>query len=651
MRIPHRASALGLLAAATLAAAPATAVAYSPLTGDAAEQALLKSVRAEKLIRAREQAEKILKRRPESLIARYALALVFHDEEGNLPRALYHARRAERQLQGRYGTPPQGQLAKEWHRKLLLEQESILGELDKRNAQLALLDRHDKLYKPALDYRRIWALMKLHRFAEATRIAKKVSLSKRVSRRVSGLNGLIAIEMERLRPRATFKVGMKGVVDTGYRSCILLHNTSEAAFAVFKFSEAERLANKALQASMKDCPNSSYPHLASLYLLRGDYQRAMQAVRSARKQGVRRRYRQQFEMLNDSWLFRLLYVLGRFDKVLERGRRIFRAPDRVGMTSLTKEMTRFAAAVEYHMALRAEMERLRERASVRPLHRRLGTWLQLRRLDHKAWVVRRRAARLLANPRVELRSLVRPYFTPVLPWSSGHLIEVAGAGVVKQALTDARSRERMRRTAAYFDALEGELIYRDGDLPRALTLADKALKLLPSDEKLLRGRVEAWSADAAWRLGRRKDAERRYHQVLQRFPTALRILGVRLPVRVLADGRPLSRAIAKTLLGSRRLRVDDGAGFVVRVTGRKDRARLCLESRAGRRYACAEQKLPLKLPKAEDSEAERVARIIDLFHRKGFAPKVDLTQRDINSLDGSAVRGDADELIKKVLEK
>ena len=41
--------------------------------------------------------------------------------------------------------------------------------------------------------------------------------------------------------------------------------------------------------------------------------------------------------------------------------------------------------------------------------------------------------------------------------------------------------------------------------------------------------------------------------------------------------------------------------------------------------------------------------LLDRFHRKVFAPKIDLTQREINSLDGSAVRGDADQVLRDVL--
>ena len=46
---------------------------------------------------------------------------------------------------------------------------------------------------------------------------------------------------------------------------------------------------------------------------------------------------------------------------------------------------------------------------------------------------------------------------------------------------------------------------------------------------------------------------------------------------------------------------------------------------------------------------ERVAEALDAFHREVFSPRVDLTQWDINSLDGSAVRGDADDVLRGVL--
>jgi len=76
----------------------------------------------EKLIRAREQAEKILRQRPGSIIAHYALALVFHDEEGNLPRSLYHLGKEKKSCSALWRVPG-NQHAQSWHRKFLEEEQ------------------------------------------------------------------------------------------------------------------------------------------------------------------------------------------------------------------------------------------------------------------------------------------------------------------------------------------------------------------------------------------------------------------------------------------------------------------------------------------------------------------------------------------------
>jgi hypothetical protein len=300
------------------------------------------------------------------------------------------------------------------------------------------------------------------------------------------------------------------------------------------------------------------------------------------------------------------------------------------------------------------MEALREHASVRPLPYRLKTWAQVRQLDYQAWLSRRQVARLVAT-RVQPVNLLRPYFTPLMPWNSGALVEAAGGGVILEVLRQARQQETMRRQSEpYFNGLQSEVAYREENPAEALELAERALALLAKEEVLLRGRLQAIAADAALQLGKNSLAEGYFHQVLERFPTALRILRIPLPVRALSDQHPLSQRVAETLLRSRRLR-SSSHGFIVRVTEDKRILILCLENPSGQRYGCAFYSPTLDPSKgrsaAPPSEEETVARAIDTFHRKVFAPKVDLTQRDINSLDGSAVRGDADELIKDVLGK
>ena len=624
---------------------------------DEAEQELLRLLRSEKHIRAREKAEKLLRRQPGSIIARYTLAMVYHDEEANLPRALYHIRHTEQRLIKRFGRKPTDHQAKVWHRKILQEQIIILGEMDRREEQLEAMDRADALYNPKMDRWRIWPLMKLHRFDEAVKLSRKLALSTDQYLRISGLNGLIAIESEKLKPRECFQEGLKAVTATSHRSCILNQNTAEAAFAVYRFGEAERLALKSVQAPLEDCPASAYPHLANLYLLRADFQKAMDAVKSARGSKVEKRYRQQFEMGNTAWLSRLLYTLGKFHKAHELASRIMVSPDRVGMTSFSREVMKVIYTLDYHAAIMAKAEALREQASARPLSQRPALWARLANLHRKAWVARRRVARLLSS-KDHLLHLLRPYLKPLPPWNAGALIEVVGSGVMLRALAQVRAVETMKKeTAPYFDALEAEVAFRGGRLGRALELARDAAVKLPTDEVLLRGRAMAMAAAAAMGLGKRTEAEAHFHKVLHRFPTALRILGVRLPVTVRTTPGDLAGMVGERLLSSRRLTSGD-LGFTVRVTGGPRALRICLEGRGGVRFACS---VSTGKGGKDDGDArawreavdddERVALALDRFHEKVFAPKIDLTQRDINSLDGSAVRGDADEVLRDVLGK
>ncbi len=620
-----------------------------PLEGDAEEQRLLSWLRKEKFIRAREQAEKLLARRPTSIIARYALAQAFFEEEANLPRALHHLQLVERRLLQRHGSPPRHALAQRWHRRVLLDQVKVLGEMDRRTEQLEVIGRHDALYQPKQDHRRIWPLMKLHRFAEATRIANKLIRSSDAAKRVSGYNGLLSIEFERERPQACFKVAMRALSATGYRSCVLNLNAAEAAFAVFRFDEVERLAQRSVQAPQKDCPSSAHPHLASLYLLRGDFQRAVSAVKAARTAGVERRHRQQFEMTLNAWLMRLLSALGKSDKALELARRVVRAPDRMGLTSFSQELMELIHTVDYRAALEAEIERLRERASARTVWARLKIWLQIKRHRLSSWRARRKAATPLAKGS-RLRGLLRPYLKPLPPWRTPELIEIAGHGVFAEAVERARRRERMKaQVEPYFAAGLGEIAYREGRRTRALELARQALAGLPKDEVLLRGRVLAWAADAALALGKAKLARDHFDAVLYRWPTALRLLGIRVPVDKISaegdQGSTLAAKIAGRLRRSRRLKPTGGLGFKVHVEQRGTAVRSCLSGPRGRRYACG----VIDLSKVEGKEDEKITAAVDAFHDQVFAPKIDLTQQDINSLDGSAVRGRADEVLREVL--
>lgn len=612
------------------------------LQPSAAEQQMLSALQSSKYVRAREQAQAILASQPHSVFGLFTMGRVYQRAETNLPRALHYMGRAEKALAMR-GAATDGTY-RHWHRKVLLAQVEILGWMDRRGAQLAVIDRHDRLYRPKMDLLRVWPLMKLHRFDEALRIARKARLSANLPKRISGYNNLLSIEFERERPVAAYKIGREALLATDERSCVINHNVAEAAFAVFEFVEAERLALKSIQAPIKDCPSTAHWLLANLYLLRADFSRAVAAVKEAREQPIASTYREQFEMFVTAWLTRLLYALGQFDQSLELARRVLRAPNREGLTSYSSEMQKAVYTIDYYAVLRARIEQLAERGAARSPWRQVGLWFQRLRLELEAWRTRRRATKLLGRARM-LSSLLRPYVKPFPAWNASVLAEIAGSAVVRRAIDQMRSEsDPGGETEGYWQAVETSLAYRDGDYAKVQQLARRCLVALPPDEALLRARVSVWGGAAAYEQGDRSAARRYFEDALYRWPTAFRVERVELPVSVTSDGDPLARRVAHKMLDSPRLRRDElDTGLAVSVARRGWALEICLTGARGRRYGCVTSKV------SRDSDDDRtVSAAIDRFHDTVFAPLIDLTQQDISSLDGSAVRGRADEVLREV---
>ena len=87
----------------------------------------------------------------------------------------------------------------------------------------------------------------------------------------------------------------------------------------------------------------------------------------------------------------------------------------------------------------------------------------------------------------------------------------------------------------------------------------------------------------------------------------------------------IDRALAKAVMRSPRFE-SSGNGLRIQVEG----SRICLFGRTGTSWGCSEAELE------EDETAESYAqRVVDSFHEVIFAPRVDLSRIDINSLDGS----------------
>ncbi len=593
----------------------------------AEERAVLAELQAGKLIKAREAAAKLLLAQPSSFVGTWAMARVHHDEEGNHARALYYLKRAQALL---------GRQDKVWSRTLLLEEYDILTEMARDEEALESLTRYEQLLGPAPAHLRIWPLLRLGRYQESTEIARRLSESSDAEDRAYGLNGLLALASRQDEREQAYRFGKAGVRATNERDCVLLRNTGNAASKSFRPREAEELWLKASKQRTGNCMESPMSNLASLYVSMGEPQKALTALRDARTWPVEKRYRPQFALSVHESMCELLEVLGKEVEAAKLATELYRQQRRTGMTSGSKAGEQLGRTLQYAFALEGHIARLKEKASYLQVTKGVGSALpELAPLAAARWEAHRTLVKLFSEGRT-LMSWVRPNLDGDA-WRAAELASIVGSGVLRSTLDEGRVLDaEYPQARAYYDAIEGELSFRSGNLARAVTLARSALEGLPREEALLRLRTQAWLAEVLWRLDRRDEAGVEYREVMRRWPTALRKLGLSLPVVLSTDGSAPAEDAASGLRRSSRFDLEDGAPFRLRVDSQGETVTVCLTDGAGSRFSCASGK---GAPAA-----------LEAFHAAAFSPAVTLTESDLNSLDGSPTRVSADDALRQVLQ-
>jgi len=622
---------LAALLAVTLAASGAEAGVLEAATPE--ERALLQKLEGHKYVEARAAAEAILAAAPSSIVALWAMAVVHEEAEGNSARALFFLQRAEAELKSAGEDPV-------WHEKIVYEQFDLLAQMGRDAEALAMADRHDALFAPMDPTLRIWNLFKAGRVDEARRIARVGMSSNDFFSRARGYNGMASLEFELHNRDASYQWSVDGVRATQERDCILLRNAGEAAFNRFRFEEAETLMTKAAKGKAPDCPaNDGYGQLAGLYLIQGELQKALAALRSFNAVRYPRRLWPQFAMNRRAITALALHALGRPKDAERVSAEVYAMPQRVGMVSGSVNHERFIRVFHYWAALGPRLQQVREQRAARPLAASLASATDAQRLALTRWTLRRELIQLLADSD-RLVTFARPNLWETYEWHAwqiADLIELAGTGVVAKAIEEARAADAAYpEAAAYFDAVEGELKFRQGRLDEADALARKASASLDPREALLRWRTLAWQAEALTQLGRGGEAQALYAEVLEKFPPVFRVLELRLPVSLSDDGSEPARTARERLTGSPRFAERSGAPFRVHASARDGVVEICLRDAQGVQFTCASDKGPQSA--------------LDRFHEAAFSPRISLSQLDLNSLDGSTTSVGADQALKGVLE-
>ena len=598
-----------------------------------------------KLIRARELATKILREHPDSFVGHYVMGEVEHDAEANFPRAVFHLEQARAEFEKKYGATPGEGTPWRWHTRILLALSNTYGEIEQHEKKLGLLAQYNLQYDPDHIAEQAWPLMKLRKFDEARKVAALALSTDDSRQREIALNALCAIEFEAGRDDASYdacKRAMENARSLGNEQDPAdLMNFAEASRSVFKLDEAERIDREATEAAIAWYGNP-WSELAELYLREGRLPEALGAIkeiasyRASRPPHVRESDRNE----NRRALSAFFLVLGRPDDSLRVTQKSLVAPDRRGHNSRDPAQDKLVAALLDRAAHLLKAERGREDASALPLHTRLGAYAKSLYKRGEAWLSGRRAVRAVGDAEHlagsfqigTARSAVLP------PWLVGDLVRAIGPGAARAALVAARADDRRSGVPAYYDAFEGEAAFLAGADEDGERLLKRASEGLPSAEQLLRARVLALLGALYLERGQETLALRELERAMQIDPGVLRRLSLRLPVRLRAADEPVAESFADALDNSPRFDVDD-SGLSISVRADRARGEACLVGVSGAQLACAQAEA-----KSNEDADTLAGKLLTAFHEKVFAPPIDLSQVDANSLDGSTLRGSDQDL-------
>lgn len=597
------------------------------------EERALAEAQAGRHIKAREIAEAVVRAQPDSFAGHHVLGFVHHYGEANFARALYHQNRALHLFVQQHGEVPTPPAPWRWHARILREMVWTHGDLEHYEEQLRWMARYSELYEPDFVAERAWPFMKLRRFDEAREAAALGRATGDPRQNEIALNALCAVEFEAGDDQASYEACREAMMlhggDPSRQGAVDFTNFAEAARAVFRLDEAERVDLLATRAQVSWYGNP-WLELTELYVRQARFVEALEALRQVPGYRERRppHVRDADRNEHQRALAQFFLLIGRADDAARMSEKALHAPDRRAHTSRDPAQDRAIAALLHRASLRLRAEQRAEEAIGAPFYERLWSWVLAQNDRVAAWTSGRVAARSLADEdRLVGTFLIGTHRSAVMPpWLLGELVDVLGAGVVREAVRRARAEDDREGSDAYYDACEAEAALSAGDPERARELAARASLGLAPGEVLLRARMTAVTAEASRRLGDVRRASEAYGEAFQADPGIFRRFGWPVPVRLEVRGDAHAEAIAEHIASSARFDVD-GWGLTVQV--QPDQA--CLVDPSGAVLACADATAG---EDGEDADAYR-ARVARLFLERAFAPRIDLSQTDANSLDGS----------------
>jgi tetratricopeptide (TPR) repeat protein len=601
-----------------------------------------------RFVRARETAENMLRQDKNSVLGNYLMGVAMQRGEGNLPLARYYLGRARTLFEKNAGLQASEQ-GTELHAHIMFEMLLVAGLTERHEEQIRLVNQYTQTFGVDMGERSGWSLMKLGRHNEARQLMLKYLQTKDPDTRRGALNTLGSIEMSLGNYEEAFRWFTVLKSELTERDSIniatLVRNRAEVANVLLKFDEAEADTLLATKYFHPNSYSNPWMSLSILYTAEGRLAEAISAISSMHAWDRRSDPTLEQQRWNDGQQATAIVLLatGYHDAALQIIRRIRSKPDRRGTTSGTMDQAEIGLLFLWREALRLQRESLKEEMVSDGVQDWLiAAWERLK-VENEVWAANSRLNALLV-PRKRLPWILRPYApdSPVTEWMRPGLHLTVGEGLARTEIEAllARQGKTAKREEPYLHASLGEVLIRSGEYAKGLEALTSAKTNLPREEALLRARIEALAAHALERMGQLDRAAIAWRNAMERHAGMVRLLDLSIPVTLSSDNSPAANQAVSWLEKSPRFH--RGRGFTLSVSTSGQRLFAQLRGRDG---AVLSQASTQVLPDVKDT-ARMLCKEI---HRRAFATKIDLSQMDINSLDGSVISGDSSRMSLKEL--
>lgn len=588
-----------------------------------------------KFARARTLAEDLLKQDPNNYAALYLLGRVYLWGEGSVPRAYHCFDKAQRRLE-RLSDHPESGPSWKIYAQLLQDKATAAQQLEKYSEAMSLIDLYDKHFVPKHTAYKGWSLLKLGRADEARQLLLQLlDDPKHQSTRGHILNTLGNIEFESdnlEKALGHFQAISEEALASGDVDPVYWSNAAEAARDLLRYDEAEKLLLEATRHYSQYTYSNPWGMLADLYIHEGRLPEALEAAKnmqawriSGSAQVSQNKWAECYGLAGN-----VLMQLGYDQEALNIFQRLLRRQDRNSSISSQATLVEARLVMFYAIAVQRNLERVRERLSYCSWGQFPGLLMQRLQLQRDWDRERARVANLISS-NTGLYGFLQPYGARSLDYPSlaPHAWAFFGPGPVLATIHHSMKAGKPETAARipYYLAVQGEAELHNFSPGQARLTLEKALAELPSQEVKLRRRCQAVLALALTQQGKVSEALHYLRQLMDNDPSQLRAVGLALPISIETDGGRAANQARSWLLHSPRLQRRNAA-FVLKLQGDTGEVRGQLFGPDGTQLGQFRGQ-----PRPQPQEAAR--HFCEVFHQEAFAPILDLSQVDINSINGS----------------